>query len=158
MWTAGMYTSTGPCYKNLYLVCMKFIFLMAGLLVTTMLHAQRDSTRIEAKLFLPANMLKGLSPSQSLTLHYVAEAPGEKLVTGKISARRIRDNQYGFSLQYTMYFRLVFVAGEYSAQLFCMDNREGKIREDFDFNILLEKKRFDPADLQFVAPCVVREE
>lgn len=137
---------------------MKFIFLITCLQINAVLQAQQDSTRIEAKLFLPAHVQKGLSPAQPLILHYVAEAPGERLVSGGITARRFRDNQYVFFLRPTMYFRLVFVAGDYSAQLFCVDNREGKVMETLDFNILLEKKRFDPADLQFVAPCVLKEE
>lgn len=137
---------------------MKLICCSLLLHLSFLAFSQNDSTLVQAKLFLPANVIRGLSPTQPLVIHYIKEDASGKLQTGKFNAKKIKDNQYNLVLNKNMYFRLVFVAGEYSAQLFCVDNRNGKATEEYDFNILLEKKRFDPADLQFMAPCVQREE
>lgn len=131
-----------------------FLLLIGGL----QLAAQEDPVLIEAKLYLPAHVVKGLSANQLLVVHYVMEESDGKMTTGKFAARKIKDNIYSFPLKRAMFFRLVFGTGDYSTQLFCVDNRNGKAAEEYDFNLLLEKKRFDPADLKFIAPCVQREE
>ena len=125
---------------------MKIVFLSLLIHLSMLAASQDDSTLVQAKLFLPAHIVKGLSPTQSLAIHYIKEDATGRMQTGKFIAKH-----------HTMYFRLVFVAGEYSAQLFCVDNRKGNVLEEYDFNILLEKKLFDPKDLQFMAPCVQRE-
>ena len=130
-------------------------FLMGWSLVTA---AQTDSSLVEARLFLPSHVLKGLSPTQPLTIHYIMENSFGSTETGKLKTKKGKENQYSFYLKPSMYFRLIFVVGEYSAQLFCIDNRKGDAARDYDFSIILEKKRFDPSDLQFMAPCVQREE
>ncbi len=137
---------------------MKYLCSFLLLQISMLAFSQNDSTLVQAKLFLPANVIKGLSPTQSIIIHYIKEDASGKMQTGKFSAKKSKDNQYNLVLSHNMYFRLVFVAGEYSAQLFCVDNRKGNVTDEYDFNILLEKKRFDPADLQFIAPCVLREE
>lgn len=137
---------------------MKYLCALLLLHLSILVHSQKDSSIVQAKLFLPANVLKGLSPTQTLVIHYIKEDAYGNIQTGKFNAKKGKDNQYQLLLSQSMYFRLVFVAGEYSAQLFCVDNRNGKANEDYDFNILLEKKHFDPADLQFMAPCIQREE
>jgi hypothetical protein len=137
---------------------MKFVFLSLLIHLSMLASSQYDSTLVQAKLFLPAHVIKGLSPTQSLTIHFIKEDASGNMQTGKFNAKKGKDNQYSLFLNHTMYFRLVFVAGGYSAQLFCVDNRKGNVLEEYDFNILLEKKLFDPKDLQFMAPCVQREE
>lgn len=136
---------------------MKIVFLSLLIHLSMLAASQDDSTLVQAKLFLPAHIVKGLSPTQSLAIHYIKEDASGRMQTGKFIAKKGKENQYSFFLHHTMYFRLVFVAGEYSAQLFCVDNRKGNVLEEYDFNILLEKKLFDPKDLQFMAPCVQRE-
>jgi hypothetical protein len=136
---------------------MKILGCFLLLHLSMLAFSQNDSTLVHAKLFLPAHVSKGLPPGQSLQIYYIKEDPSGKMQTGTFIAKKGKDNQYILFLHHTMYFRLVFVAGEYSAQLFCVDNRKGNALEEYDFNILLEKKRFDPKDLQFMAPCVQRE-
>lgn len=137
---------------------MKIVFLSLLIHLSMLAASQDDSTLVQAKLFLPAHIVKGLSPTQSLTVYYIKEDASGRMQTGKFVAKKGKDNQYSIFLHQAMYFRLVFVAGEFSAQLFCVDNRKGNVLEEYDFNILLEKKQFDPKDLQFIAPCVQREE
>ncbi len=116
------------------------------------------TTEIEAKLFLPANVLKGISADQKLVIHYVLEGPEEKWETAKITGKKVRDNIYSFSLKNGMYFRLVFVIGEYSYQMVCVDNRAGEATEKYAFNILLEKRKFNPDELKFIAPCLASDD
>jgi hypothetical protein len=137
---------------------MKIFCLFLSISFAFHASAQTDSSLVQAKLYLPAHITRGIPSTQSLIIYYLREDDSGKVQTETLVARKEKDNQYSFIMQPSMYFRMVFVAGEYSAQLFCVDNRKGKATQEYDFNILLEKKRFDPADLKFMAPCVVKEE
>jgi|GEM_PF-1261845 len=138
---------------------MKHFLLFIALLVSGLAFAQSsDTTQVEANLFLPAHVLKGLTADQKLTVHYVLEGPEEKWETSKITARKVKDNVYSFSLKQGMFFRLVFVIGEYSYQMVCVDNRAGEVAENYTFNILLEKRKFNPDELKFIAPCLAGDD
>lgn len=136
---------------------MKIFCLFLSICLAVSAQAQTDSSLVQAKLYLPAHLTRGIPSTQPLIIYYLREDESGKVQTATLRAGKGKDNQYSFFMKQSMYFRMVFVTGEYSAQLFCVDNRKGKASEEYDFNILLEKKRFDPADLKFMAPCVVKE-
>ncbi|MFT3677742.1 MAG: hypothetical protein QM781_17755 [Chitinophagaceae bacterium] len=138
---------------------MKQFVLLIALLISGFTFSQTPSgTEIEARLFLPSNVLKGISADQKLVIHYVMEGPGEKWETTKITGKKVKENIYSFSLKQGMYFRLVFVIGEYSYQMVCVDNRAGEATEKYTFNILLEKRKFNPDELKFIAPCLAGDD
>lgn len=142
------------CIKN---YMMKGISLIVALLLACAVSAQ-ENTSVEAKLFVPANVLKGVLPTQPLVIHYVVSDAEGKMETGKMTAKRVKDNLYSFSLKQAMYFRLVFVIGDYTYNMPCVNNRNGTAAEDYYFNVLLEKKKFDPKEMQFIMPCIVQDE
>lgn len=120
--------------------------------------SQSAATPVEASLFLPAHVVKGLTADQKLTIHYVLEGPEEKWETSKIVAKKVKDNVYSFPLKQGMYFRLVFVIGDYSYNMSCIDNRSGEATDKYTFNVLLEKRKFNPDELKFIAPCIARDD
>lgn len=138
---------------------MKWISLISLIFLSSFATAQEtDETTIEAKLYIPANALKGITADQKLVIQFVAEKPDEKFETGAIQAKRVSENIYSFYIKPWMYFRLVFVIGDYSYNMMCINNRERTASDDYYFNILLEKQKFNPEDLKFIAPCIRDEE
>jgi hypothetical protein len=132
---------------------MKQLCLLTLLFVSvTTLAQQSDSS--EAKLFLPANVLKGLPVNQKLLVYMIAEKTESK----PIEAKKIRDNVYRFPFKREFYYRIIFVAGEYCFTVSCIDNKNGSANEDYVFEVLLEKRKFDPIELKFIAPCIVKDE
>lgn len=137
---------------------MKRLILFILFLTPAFAFCQSADTPVEASLFLPAHVVKGLTADQKLTIHYVLEGPEEKWETSKIVAKKVKDNVYGFSLKQGMYFRLVFVIGDYSYNMSCIDNRSGEAMDKYTFNVLLEKRKFNPDELKFIAPCIARDD
>ncbi|NCT75147.1 MAG: hypothetical protein GXC78_11490 [Chitinophagaceae bacterium] len=137
---------------------MKRLILFILFLTPAFAFCQSADTPVEASLFLPAHVVKGLTADQKLTIHYVLEGPEEKWETSKIMAKKVKDNVYSFSLKQGMYFRLVFVIGDYSYNMICIDNRSGEAMDKYTFNVLLEKRKFNPDELKFIAPCIARDD
>lgn len=138
---------------------MKHICLLLALLVSGFAYAQPPENReIEAQLFLPSHVLKGLTADQKLVVHYVAQNAAGEWETSKVAAKKGKDNLYNFSLKPAMYFRLIFVIADYSYSMMCIDNRKGTAAFKYNFNVLLEKRKFDPQELNLIAPCPVRDD
>lgn len=131
---------------------------MKTLFVILILFAVRSSsaqnTTIEVKLFLPVHVKNTLTPNDQLNVYMIA-LPGDTILKGRrtVVAKKIQQNIYQLELPKTKLWSIAFSMGNYSYQMMCVDNKDGRAVENYSFNILLDVGKYDP-ETQFLPPCI----
>ena len=133
---------------------MKFIAITFFLFISSFSFAQTiTESRIDVKLFLPAHLKSTILPKDKLTVYLISEDDSAKFRQEVKTATRMEDNVYAFTWGQYFYFRIVFSIGGYSYNMACVDNREGQATDNYSFNILLEKVKFNKETLKYIRLC-----
>jgi hypothetical protein len=137
----------------------RFLTALIILIFSQVSYAQTGESglSVNVKLFLPTHVKNSLLPTDKLVIYSIADDSSKKPYT-KLVARKEKDNVYNFTLSVALHFRLVFAIGGYQYQMSCVDNRNAQANELYNFDILLEKRKFDPAELKYFRPCIMQDD
>lgn len=154
-----MQPKTTPYYLRPFKInLMRLCILILSILFSQSTIAQSvGETEIEVKLFLPTHFKNELKPTDKLEVYFMALEEGVKNPK-KVVAKKVRDNVYSFKLAEIKFWHIGFSIGVYRDQMMCVDNREGKAKDDYTFNVHLTKSNQDFSKIQFLPPCVRGDE
>jgi hypothetical protein len=137
---------------------MRIVALCIFLLSSQALFAQEDVT-VEAKLFLPTDIKNTLAVTDKLMVYltpFPDDTAGKKQLI--ITAKKITGNIYEFKLPARYFWHIGFSIGKYTYQMMCVNNRDGDVTDNYDFNILLTNNKVDFKNIKFLPPCIRRDD
>lgn len=111
-----------------------------------------NETTIQVKLYLPSHIKNDLTAADKLSVYFIKLLDDSIQVPKKIIAKRIQENVYEFNLPNTKFWHIGFSIGNYHYQMLCLDNRKGDAEENYTFNILLQRGKFESPKL--LPPCI----